>query len=204
MLVCAACFEPLSPTARKCPRCGHVASDADVFKTRYRTKDLLKLGLSKTLADFVMHEPRRGIFNYYCGEKYLGWLCIPKDVSAIYPLWSLDGNLTVVWVRNGVREFVQTYLDGDVFLGNSEQALLAHLFRPIMEHLDWENVADTAKSKRKLVKAAAQLNFKYMEELLRLFELLDQPDSDDDQPDSYDVFDQQFDELVTAIDKQNA
>lgn len=197
MLICAACFGEMPPNAKVCPGCGHRPTDADVVKTRYKARELLDLGLSEPLVKFVMEEPRTGIFTYWCEDKYGGWLCsIPTDVTAVYPLWSCNGDLTVLWVRNGNREFVRTYHDDPEsrFLAFTEQGLLARLFHRVMESQDWNTPSEVADSEQVLMAAAKRLGFTYMQEFLDLYM---QSDKD---PDGYS---QRIEKLILSIDKKD-
>jgi hypothetical protein len=196
MLICAKCFTEMKPEDSECGYCGHRPTEQDVFKTRYGEKDLTKLGLSEKLIAFVMTEPRQGIFTYRCEEKYGGWPShVPEDVTAVYPLWSCNGDLTVVWIRAGHREFVRLYHDDpDVtLLARSEQGLLAKLFLPLMEGLSWNDATEVAASEKKLVEASATLNFKYIGEFIELYA------RSGDDPDGYT---ERINHLMSEIDQQ--
>jgi hypothetical protein len=53
-----------------------------VFKTRYSAKDLLGLGLSDNLVQFVMEEPRNGIFEYRCEGNLVTSQLVINEASA--------------------------------------------------------------------------------------------------------------------------
>jgi hypothetical protein len=168
------------PDETVCGRCGRSLAEEAVFKPTYRRDDLLELGLSPMLVDFVFRENKPCFTGLSFEPKDDGGPCyFPEDVTLAYPLWSCDGDLTAVWKRGGKREFVKLYHhDPDHgYLAQTEQAFIAMLLVPVMERLDWHTPEQVAASGRAWADAATQLNFEYVGEFLALCaQAVDDPD----------------------------
>jgi hypothetical protein len=181
----------MDPGEVACPQCGHRLEEDSVYRADYDRQELLDLGLSPTLVEFVFTELKPKPFTNWCESRDAGWPCfIPEDVSAVFPLWSCNADITALWVRQGQREFVKLYHDdpGVVFLAKTEQGLLARLFVPLVEAEDWK---DEKASRRRLRQAAGRVGFQHLDEVLALYE---QPDGDED-------FGGRLDRLVRSLDQ---
>jgi hypothetical protein len=175
-----------------CPQCGHHQEQDTVYRANAGRDELLALGLSPTLVDFVFLEPKPKPFTSWCEPRENGWPSfLPPDVSAVYPLWSCNADLTVLWVRRGDREFVKLHHDDPTVdrLAKSEQGLLARLFVPLIEAQDWRRRAD---AERRLRQAADLVGFRYLDKLRELY----------DEHAAADDFNQRLDRLVAWLDRR--
>jgi hypothetical protein len=91
-----------------CPQCGHRLREETIYRANYGTQELLALGLSPKLVDFVFAEPKPEGFEFWCQSRHSGWACfVPAEVRGVYPLWCCGSNVTALWMRAGLLEFVK-------------------------------------------------------------------------------------------------
>jgi hypothetical protein len=148
-----------------CWQCGHGLDEARVFRAEYLPKQLLDLGLSPKFVEFVFLDPKPEAFRYRCEARDGGWASyVPEDVSAVYPVWTCNGDVTAVWIRAGRQEFLELYHDDPEFrlLGPTEQNVLLELFLSLYEADDW---LDSAQSLGRLQQLADVAGFRYLREL---------------------------------------
>jgi hypothetical protein len=142
-----------------CPQCGHRVQEDTVYRADYDPQELLDLGLSPKFVEFVFLDPKPKRFRNWCEPRDSGWPCfIPENVSALYPLWTCNADVSAVWVCAGRIEFVRLCHDDPepVVVARSEQGFLADLFRALLE------TAEPLDNLRKLAEVAG---FRHMDAL---------------------------------------
>jgi hypothetical protein len=162
---CPRCDAVMDADEVACPLCGYRPKEESVYHTDYTPQELLDLGLSPQFVQFVFFEPKPDLFRYRCESRHSGWACyVPPNVSAVYPLWTCNADVTAVWVRRDRIEFVRlNHDDAEVtVLGRTEQGLLLGLFLALVEDEDW---TDPAKSLRRLQEMADFAGFRHLAEL---------------------------------------
>ncbi len=165
MLSCPRCQAVMDPEENVCPQCGHTLKEDMVYRADYEPQELLDLGLSPSFVEFVFLDPKPKAFRNWCESRGAGWVCfVPEDVSAVYPLWTCNANVTALWIRRGKWEFVELYHDDPetTVLARSEQGLLATLFLSLLEAEDWKDPKQSLGRLRKLAKVAG---FRYLDDL---------------------------------------
>lgn len=162
---CRHCGVKLLSADPVCWQCGHKLSEQRVYRVDYSPQELLDLGLSPQFAEFVFLDPKPDAFRYRCEARDGGWACyVPEDVSAVYPLWTCNGDVTALWIRGGRQEFLKLYHDDPEFklLGRTEQNVLLELFLSLYEAQDWH---DAAQCLGRLQQLAEVAGFRYLREL---------------------------------------
>jgi len=110
-----------------------------------------QLGLEPKFIDFVFSPHHHDFFRYRVESVGESWTAIiPPDVSAAYPLWSSNGEQTLVCVNGEGLWFGLGWHDGSddpEYLSKSVQGLLARLFidgvDPSAPLLEYEAAAET-------------------------------------------------------------
>jgi hypothetical protein len=95
MRFCPRCEAVMDAVEVVCPQCGHRHREQVVYRAGYEPQELLDLGLSPRLVQFVFLDPKPDPFRYWCEGREAGWACvIPPDVDGVYPLWTCDADVT--------------------------------------------------------------------------------------------------------------
>ena len=166
MPFCPRCDAEMDVGETACPQCGRRLDEQTAYHADYQPQELLDLGLSPALVEFVFLEPKPKPFASQCEPRDAGWAChIPDDVTAAFPLWSCNADVIAVWVRGGRREFVRLLHDDPepVPLAKTEEGLLARLFVRLIEREDWTN---RKACLRRLRQAAARVGFRALDSLV--------------------------------------
>jgi len=166
MCLCPRCGAEMDADETACPRCGRRLDEQTAYRAAYDPQDLLNLGLSPTLVEFIFLEPKPKLFASQCEPRDAGWACrIPDDVTAAWPLWSYNADVIAVWLRRGQREFVRLPHDDPepVPLAKTEGGLLARLFVRLIEREDWKN---RKACLRRLRTAAALVGFRSLDRVV--------------------------------------
>jgi hypothetical protein len=151
---------------KACPRCGLRLDEPSAYRAAYEPQELLNLGLSPTLVEFIFLEPKPKPFVSQCEPRDAGWAChIPDDVTAAWPLWTYNADVIAVWLRGGQRDFVQLPHDDPepVPLAKTQEGLLARLFVTLIEDEDWKN---RKACLRRLRTAAARVGFRSLDRVV--------------------------------------
>jgi hypothetical protein len=162
---CPRCQADMDPEENVCPQCGHRLKEDVVYRADYEPQELLDLGLSPKFVEFVFLDPKPSKFRFRCEPRESGWpYYMPKDVDAVYPLWTSNADVTAVWKRRGKLEFVNLLHDDPdlTVVSRTEQGLLADLFRQLLENEDWGDADSALNRQREIAEAAG---FNYLEEL---------------------------------------
>jgi hypothetical protein len=169
-VICPHCGIPgLSPVGdaknATCWQCGHPLDAKPVYRADYSPQELLDLGVSRKFVEFVFLDPKPREFRNRCEPRDGGWACfVPEDVSAVYPLWSCNGDVVALWKRGDRLEFQRLCHDkpDPKYLGRSDQEVLLDLFLSVYEAQDWK-APDRALAR--LQELADIAGFKFLREL---------------------------------------
>lgn len=143
------------------------------------------IGLEQSFVDFVFATERPRCFRYRCEDAQRAWTCyIPDSADVAYPLWSTNGDQTLVLVTNRELSFGKGWHDNNdiEMLSKTSQGLLAHLMNAVLE----SEVSD-----EELHFAATACGFRYLDKLLSF--------RDSDFPDGMS-WDEAFDQFIAEID----
>jgi hypothetical protein len=159
---CPQCGFELDHDETACGQCGRRLESDSVYRADYTREELLAIGLTPTLVDFVFTDPKPRPFINWCEPRESGWPCVvPEDAAAVYPLWTCNANVTAACMFGDRLRFVQLNHDDPEPepLADTEQGLLARLFVPLIE-----SPRATPKGLRD---AAALVGFLSLDELTR-------------------------------------
>src|SRR5262249_12616576 len=89
---------------------------------------------------------------------------VPEDVSAVYPLWSSNGDVVALWKRGDRLEFQRLHHDKPEakYLGRTDQEVLLDLFLSLYEAADWKA---PDKALARFQELADIAGFKFLREL---------------------------------------
>ena len=92
--------------------------------------------LSDRFVNFILSNAKPPCFDFRCEPAANGWTCfVPDDVDVAYPLWSVNGDQTLLLVNSAGLRFAYGYHDEpDVDIVSTTPAgLLCRLFIAMIE-----------------------------------------------------------------------
>jgi hypothetical protein len=152
----------MDPDEVACAQCGHDLRPDSTYRKAYTRDELLAIGLTPALVDFVFMDSKPRPFTYWCEPRDAGWPAAwPEDANAVYPLWTCNADVTAACVRSGRVEFIKLCHDDPepIPLATTEQGLLARLFVPLIE--------SPRATPEGLRRAAALVEFRHLDELTK-------------------------------------
>jgi hypothetical protein len=141
------------------------------------------LGFDAGFIEFIFAESRPPCFEYCLEPPGNGWTChIPDEYEAAYPLWSQNGDQTLVCVSGQNIYFINGYHDDpDVTVkSRTDQGLLAEIFIDMYE---------SEESEEALREASLFSGFAHLDQVLEFCEREGGNDYDDERK-----------QLIAAID----
>ena len=113
------------------------------------------------LSDFLWFAKERPeCFRYWCEDVKGSWTCyIPDNVTVAYPLWSTNGDQTLLLLSENKTSFGKGYHDEpDIeWVSRTSQGLIADLLNSV-----WESEV----SEEEFIEAAEFCGFRYLTEFL--------------------------------------
>ncbi len=143
-----------------CGQCGYRLNEDSTYRSDYTREDLLSLGLSPALVEFVFTEPRPRPFTNWCEPRDIGWPCeLPQGATAVYPLWTCNADVTALVQFGDRSQFYLLHHDdpNPVPVAETEQGLLVRLFVCLIE--------SPRATLKELRQAAAQVGFQHLDQL---------------------------------------
>src|SRR5262249_9459004 len=102
MSLCPQCGSEMDPDEVACAQCGHNLRPDSTYRNAYTREELLAIGLTPALVDFVFMDPKPRPFTNWCEARDAGWPAAwPVDATAVYPLWTCNGDVTAACRRGG-------------------------------------------------------------------------------------------------------
>lgn len=158
-------------------------------KVRPFTRDIaLQLRLDQTFVDFVFAKERPEPFRYWVEDANRGWTCyIPDNITVAYPLWSTNGDQTLLLLSGSMISYGQGWHDNPDMevISRTSQGLLANLLNSI-----WESEASEAE----MEELAEFCGFRYLSDLLEFVNTHAPDDAE---------WEQKWRQFISAIDARS-